>query len=517
MTVSTEVPLDDLLAQWRTARHPSTSELIQHIGDQLQVELPRLPAKKTDAAKTLLAFVKSEPSVLLSARLRQLEAFARTTTASLAWPLFEALARLPPDPRIATLATRLLVGDVDVPLTSKLTRRLLDCVETHGDDSHYRALELGFSLNLLEDGLAARTVRMLQRGLAQRPVGAEVSKAERKRLLETKWEVPTALPPATESLYAPIWASPGDHALRQVLADRLLEQGDPRGEFISLQLAGASPKRQRALLKAHGRQWLGALAEVVDLKEQPPLFEQGFVTEVSVRAVKAAQFLLASDAPEWGTVRRVRRGLQRFGKSMTGLQDAGLVKLEALKAVVREALPLTLRSLVVAALPDQAVEVLEQFTKPPPWLGLHFGQFEPTRELRDALPRLGDLPGLERLRFSAESQTVMPALLGQMGLSWLPSGVTRVELRDDARLVILERERKHWRLELVDLEKNGSSASSWKDTLLELTWLQPASVRVSVRCEVDEPQVKELEQLARRFKLPVTTAELEEVPAELAW
>ena len=232
--MSTEVPLEHLLSQWRKARHPSTSELIQHIGDRLQVELPRLPAKKTDAAKRLLAGVKTEPPVLLSARLKQLETFTRTTTASLAWPLFEALARLPADPRIATLTTRLLVGDVDVPLTSKLTRRLLDCVETHGDDSHYRALELGFPLNLLEDGLAARTVRMLQRGLAQHPVGPELPTAERKRLAETTWEVPTTLPPATESLCAPIWASPRDLTLRQVLADRLLEQGDPRGEFISL-------------------------------------------------------------------------------------------------------------------------------------------------------------------------------------------------------------------------------------------------------------------------------------------
>ena len=515
--MSTEVPLDRLLAHWRSARHPSTSELIQRIGDRLQVELPRLSPKKTDAAKMLLAGVKSEPSMLLSARLKQLEAFARTTTASLAWPLFEALAKLPADPRIATLATRLLVGDVDVTLTSKLTRRLLDCVEAHGDDSHFRALELGFPLNLLEDGLAARTVRMLQRGLAQRPAGPELPNAERKGLADTKWEVPTALPPATESLLAPIWASPRDLALRQVLADRLLEQGDPRGEFISLQLAFASPKRQRALLKAHGRQWLGTLAEVVDLKAQPPLFQQGFVAEVSVRAVKVAQFLLASDAPEWGTVRRVRRGLQRFSKTMTGLEDAGLVKLEALRAAVREALPLTLRSVVVAALPDQAVDVLEQFKKPPHWLGLHFGQFEPTRELRDSLPRLGDLPGLERLRFSAESETVMPAMLGQMGLSWLPAGVTRVELRDDERLVILERERQQWRLELIDLESSGPSVHSWKDVLLELTWLQPSSVRLSVRCDVEDPSVKQLEHLSRRFKLPVTTHELEGVPTELAW
>lgn len=511
-----EAPLERLLAHWRAARHPSTSELIQRIGDQLPVELPRLPAKKTDAARALLAGLKSEPAFFLSARLEQLEAFARTTSATMLWPLFEALSRLPEDPRIATLATRLLVRDVDLPLTSKFTRRLLDCVETHGDDSHFRALELGFALNLLDDGLAARTVRLLQRGLAARPKSPELPAEERRRLASTTWELPP-MPAPVESLFAPVWAAPRELAPRQVLADLLLERGEPRGEFISLQLAGAAPRRQRALLNAHRRAWLGALFDVVDLKKEPPVFEHGFVSEVSVRAVRQAQFHLASDAPEWATVRRVRRGLQRFSKAMRGLEDAGPVKLEALRGLVRDELPIQLRSVEVAALPDEVVEVLEKLEAPPRWLALHFQVFEPTRELRDALPRLSDLTGLTRLRCSAESGEVMPALLGQMGLGWLPRGVERVELRDEGRLIILERDRKAWRLELVELSSAGPTPHDWKDLLAELTWLQPSAVRLSVRVEVDRPEVKDVEHRARRFGLPVTVATLDEVPSELAW
>ncbi len=510
------VPLEELLQAWRAARHPSTSELIERIGDQLAVELPRLPTKKTDAAKALLTGLKTEPPFLLSARLKQLERFCRTTSATVLWPLFEALSKLPADPRIATLTTRLLVGDVEVALTSKFTRRLLDCVERHGDDSHFRALELGFPLQLLDDGLAARTVRLLQRGLAARPAGPELPAAERRRLAFTQWELPVVIAPA-DSLYAPIWAAPGDLAARQVLADVLLERGDPRGEFISLQLASASPKRQRTLLNAHRKEWLGALADVVDLKDAPPVFERGFVAEVSMKQVRRAQFLLASDAPEWATVRRVRRGLQRFSKAMVGLEDAGPVKLEALKAAVREELTLTLRSVEVSASPDDVVDVLEQLVSPPRWLALHFEVFEPTRELRDSLPRLSDLPGLERLRFSAEASAVMPAQLGQMGLAWLPRSVTRVELRDEDRLIILERDRKSWSLELVDLDEHGPREPLWKDTLAELAWLVPSSVRLSVRCEVDDERVKELEHRARRFKLPVTTVSSSGVPEALAW
>lgn len=512
----TEAPIDELLSRWRAARHPSTSALLHHLGGGLAVELPRLPVKKTDAAKALLEGFRHEPAFLVSARLRQLEVFARTTSATLLWPLFEALSKLPADPRIATLATQLLVGEVEVALTSKFTRRLLDCVERHGDDSHFRSLELGFALDLLDDGLAARAVRLQQRGLAARPAGPELPLAERKKLLATKWAVP-ALPAPVDSLFAPIWADPRDPGRRQVLADLLLERGDVRGEFISLQLAGASPKRQRALLKAHGRAWLGALADVVDLKDQPPLFERGFVAVVSVKGVRQAQFLLASDAPEWATVRRVRGGLQRFSRAMVGLEDAGPVKLDALEALVRDELPLQLRSVNVAAFPDEAVEVLEQLASPPRWLGLHFGVFEPTRELRDALPRLADLPGLERLRFSAEAAGVMPGLLGQMGLDWLPRQVIRVELRDEERLIILERDRRAWSLELVDVSETGPDAAAWKDLLAELTWLTPSTVRLSVRAELDDEAVKAVEDRARRFKLPVTTVTLDGVPPELAW
>ena len=56
--------------------------------------------------------------------------------------------------------------------------------------------------------------------------------------------------------------NPDDDEVRRVYADRLLERGDPRGEFIALQLgprSDASARREAALLKAHGHTWLGSL------------------------------------------------------------------------------------------------------------------------------------------------------------------------------------------------------------------------------------------------------------------
>ena len=46
-----------------------------------------------------------------------------------------------------------------------------------------------------------------------------------------------------ESLFAAVYARPADDGARQVLADALQELGDPRGEFISLQLQSRRTQR----------------------------------------------------------------------------------------------------------------------------------------------------------------------------------------------------------------------------------------------------------------------------------
>ncbi len=507
-------PLQALLIDWRAARIPALSEKIHLIGDRLPVTVPPLRLqRKSDAARAWLQAVKSEPPHLLSARLRQLEQLGRTLSTPLFWPLLEALSRLPPDPRIATFAARVLVQDLRLPWTAKLLRRLLDCVETHGDDTHFRLLEAGLSLNLLGDHLAGRALRLLQRGLREHPKGPSLTLAERKALAATTWGLPEVAPPLA-SLLAPVWANPRDRALRQVLADQLLERGDERGEFISLQLARAGQKRQRQLLKRHRAEWLGPLADLVDLTHQPPVFEDGFASEVTVKEVKRAQFLLAADAREWATVRRVRWGLQRFSSAMVGLEDAGPVKLEALRQAAREALPLTLRSLAVASPPGPVVDALAAWPHALRWLALVFDVWEPTRELRDQLPRLAELEGLERLRLSARSAEALPAVLREMGLGWLPGSLQELQLRDDDRVVVLRRGAAGgaWDLELLALSPPHDL--EWKDFLSALRWLEPGAVRVTVRGDED---ASALISRAERFGRPVEEQRVDAVPENLRW
>jgi uncharacterized protein (TIGR02996 family) len=89
-----------------------------------------------------------------------------------------------------------------------------------------------------------------------------------------------------DALYAAVLADPSDDASRRVLADYLVEIGDPRGELIHVQceLAAAKTparkralgKRERELLRKHGSAWRKSALQ--DAKECT--IRRGFVASV---------------------------------------------------------------------------------------------------------------------------------------------------------------------------------------------------------------------------------------------
>lgn len=102
-----------------------------------------------------------------------------------------------------------------------------------------------------------------------------------------------------DSFLAEIFASADNDGPRLVYADWLLEQGDPRGEFIHLQIQraalehGSSParrlrKRELELLCEHEAEWAGPVADLVDRYE----FRRGFVSHVKLAL---SRFLRAAD------------------------------------------------------------------------------------------------------------------------------------------------------------------------------------------------------------------------------
>ena len=75
-----------------------------------------------------------------------------------------------------------------------------------------------------------------------------------------------------QALENAILANPDDLGAHAAYADWLIEQGNPRGEFIQVQLALEDEKkpakerkelqkREKGLLEKHQREWLGELAD----------------------------------------------------------------------------------------------------------------------------------------------------------------------------------------------------------------------------------------------------------------
>jgi uncharacterized protein (TIGR02996 family) len=81
-----------------------------------------------------------------------------------------------------------------------------------------------------------------------------------------------------EKLFAAVYADPASDEPRQVLADRLLELGDPRGEVIALQMKDPKNARAKKLIKQHRAAWLGPLAGWNDIYET---WRRGFPADVS--------------------------------------------------------------------------------------------------------------------------------------------------------------------------------------------------------------------------------------------
>lgn len=163
----------------------------------------------------------------------------------------------------------------------------------------------------------------------------------------------------TAALFAAVHAAPGDDRPRAVLADHLQELGDPRGAFIALSLAeGIDParaRRVRALLEAHGPQFLGPLAAVVNPYHHR--FSRGFLAE----AIVDLEGFAAPRTDDWATLERLE--LRSRGAAATFLLENPFPVLESVEgldvatfgalAAHREAFPV-LRSVGLAAFPDGA-------------------------------------------------------------------------------------------------------------------------------------------------------------------
>jgi uncharacterized protein (TIGR02996 family) len=125
------------------------------------------------------------------------------------------------------------------------------------------------------------------------------------------------MPKTDASFLKDIFANPGDDAPRHVYRDWLLERGDPRGTFLSLQYGHKDEDQEALLLKRHAKLWLGPLVPLgfkQYLLEAGPrqegrgatFFQRGFPVAMMLSTTEATIKKLTGEASlatlEWITV-----------------------------------------------------------------------------------------------------------------------------------------------------------------------------------------------------------------------
>jgi len=115
-----------------------------------------------------------------------------------------------------------------------------------------------------------------------------------------------------KALLEQVYSAPDDRALRQVLADQLLEDQHVWGELITLQMAKKEQHAERIekIIKRYARDFVGEIANIVSRAGMT--FEDGFLVEACTD--KSRSFTSAPDrakaarAPQWATVKTVILG-----------------------------------------------------------------------------------------------------------------------------------------------------------------------------------------------------------------
>lgn len=327
--------LASLLAVFQQTRNARVSALIGRVSEQAEKGLPAIAGKSLDAKKdAALALVKKGdprdlPRVLrLIRELRQAQAVE----------IVEALEKVPADPRFLDGVLPLL-RDPHLRSSSSLPfwRALIALVDAQGDP-RTRPTLAALDFAWLPEWNAEQFRLICQRLAKKKLVATEKPLPNESLCAEIEAALGGGQKDGT-ALLAAIHANPDDDAARAVWADWLSERGDPRGEFVSLMLRAdrAYPNEQESkaikkLLDAHGEEWLGDLAGVLDLVDVR--FRRGLLSHLHLATdelprlvesehAKTIEWLYLRERPEFdATLLKKLPALRFVGGVEPGMLDA---------------------------------------------------------------------------------------------------------------------------------------------------------------------------------------------------
>lgn len=292
----TNATLGLLVEAWRLSLHPRIGEAAETLARQTR------GSSLTYIVRAVRGAIDCEASLRNLHGAREAPPDPRAARAILEWLCSHDLSSSPKSiAQCEDAAAALLVYVRDV--------RFIESLEQHISLRRPNAsLPIRSSLRVALGVMKEVVPGTLGEGDIERLGAIEDSLASRKA---------TSQRPTTRDLYAAVYEAPDDDAPRRALADRLVEAGDPRGELVQLQLArhgttSKVTKREKELIAAHGRLWLGPLDRIVS---SDIVFERGFLCQASTgggtdnREPRVYRNLSGDGAHlEWSTVRRLSLG-----------------------------------------------------------------------------------------------------------------------------------------------------------------------------------------------------------------
>lgn len=317
-----EAALGLLLEAWRAKRHERLAALIDLLDAKLAKGRPEPSAGKTIAERQV-AWLASEQKATEAERSSLLKTLVEPKRSALA----ERLRRIdawPEDPRTGMALTKLFeAGYGRGKYGHWLWRDFSRLIIKEGDprtlailrknDSVQRRGAPFVNAGVNRNNVFGKCAFEIGKRIEVEPLRPEEEEAcaRMEALFAAEQGKKAANEKTAEDFLRRIREAPADDGLRQVFADWLLERGDERGELINLQLAraagqkpsAAALKRENALLRAHEKEWIGAIEPA--LLKDGRVFERGFLqacrTRVGDRRIAESMVGLS----EWATVERL--------------------------------------------------------------------------------------------------------------------------------------------------------------------------------------------------------------------
>jgi hypothetical protein len=279
---TTESRVAFALERWRASRDPADAEVVEAVGDadlHWSFQISKI-AKTSGKLDAVVARLKS---------VRDVDDDPRLTTAMLRW-LYEA--RWP--------------GSGAAEGWSAVFERLISLRDVRAiAPLRQMAKDLPPFLGVKHRAFMAAELTRVADALERVPRGGQPVRS-------------IVLGPASDalSIVQRVFDAPHDDDLRRVVADELLEQGNPWGEFIQLGFliaaGGATPEQKRRaewLAKKSSAVFSGPLGKIA--KADSREYERGFLNRVLTNASMVARpdWEAAAASPYWSTVTRLEIGM----------------------------------------------------------------------------------------------------------------------------------------------------------------------------------------------------------------